>query len=228
MHIGHAPRTGAAKKIQERGFDQIIGMMGEKYSGAAAAASDLDKKGKARETSRGFNRQLRSLGQSADVSRPNLAVELEVSRDLLDKARVPPRFSAAQLMIQMADDQFVVAQVDQEMQQRDGIAAAGNADKVAMGWREIAKQIVGTQLARYVVAASPGKRPTPNAQRPTLNPDVGERRMPARLGRGSLARLLLDVLLERSLRQRLAALQVSPSAPGSACATAHTCAPQKK
>ena len=118
-------------------------MMCEKDPGTTTAAGSLDKKGKARETGRGLNRQFRLLGQSADISRPNLAVELQVSRDRLDKARVPPRFSAAQLMIQMADNQFVVAQVDQEMQQRDGIAAAGNADKIATGWREVANESLG-------------------------------------------------------------------------------------
>ena len=46
-------------------------------------------------------------------------------------------------MIQMADNQFVVAQVDQEMQQRDGIAAAGNADEIATGWREVANESFG-------------------------------------------------------------------------------------
>jgi len=46
-------------------------------------------------------------------------------------------------MIQMADNQFIVAQVDQEMQQRDGIAAAGNADEVATGWREVANESLG-------------------------------------------------------------------------------------
>ena len=115
-------------------------MMREKDPGTTTAAGDLDKKSKARETGRGLNRQLRSLGQSADISRPNLAVEPKVSRDFLDKARVPPRFSAAQLMIQMANNEFIVAQVDQEMQQRDGIAAAGNADEVATGWREVANE----------------------------------------------------------------------------------------
>ena len=40
----------------------------------------------------------------------------------------------------MADDQFVVAYFDQQMQQRYGIAAAGNADKIATGWREIANE----------------------------------------------------------------------------------------
>ena len=82
-------------------------MMCEKDPGATAAAGDFDKKSKAREPGRGLNRQLRSLGQSADISRPNLAVELKVSRDFLDKAGVAPRLSAAQLMIQMADNQFL-------------------------------------------------------------------------------------------------------------------------
>jgi hypothetical protein len=108
-------------------------MMCEKDPGTTTAAGDLDKKGKAREPGRGLNRQFRLPGQSADISRPNLAVELEVSCDFLHKTRVPPRFVAAQLMIQMADNQFVVVQVDQEMQQCDGIAAAGNADEIATG-----------------------------------------------------------------------------------------------
>jgi hypothetical protein len=115
-------------------------MMCEKDPGTTTAAGGLDKKSKAREPGRGLNRQFRLLGQSADISRPNLAVELQVSRDLLDKAGVSPRFSAAQLMIQMADNEFIVAQVDQEMKQRDGIAAAGNADKIATGWREVANK----------------------------------------------------------------------------------------
>jgi hypothetical protein len=87
-HRRHAPGTGAAKKIQERGFNQIIGMMSEKYSGAAAAASDLDEKSKARETRRRFNRQLRSLGQSTNVIRPNLAIELEVARDFFNETGI--------------------------------------------------------------------------------------------------------------------------------------------
>ena len=38
-------------------------------------------------------------------------------------------------MIQMADDQFLVTKIDQPVQQRDGIAPAGNADQVAgAGW----------------------------------------------------------------------------------------------
>ena len=63
-------------------------MMSEKYSGAALTASDLDEKCQARETRRRFNRQLRSLGQSADISRPNLAVEREVARNFFDETGI--------------------------------------------------------------------------------------------------------------------------------------------
>ena len=34
-------------------------------------------------------------------------------------------------MIEMTDDQFFVAKIDKLMQQRDGIAAAGDADEIA-------------------------------------------------------------------------------------------------
>ena len=67
-------------------------------------------------------------------------------------------------MIQMADDQFIVAQVDQVMQQRDGIAAAGNADEIATGWREVAnKSLAFNQRATLL------RLHQANVQRPTLN-----------------------------------------------------------
>ena len=139
-HRGHASRAGSAKKIQQRGFDQIISMMSEKDPAATAVAGDLDKKSKARETAGGLNRQLRSPGQSADISRPNLAVQFKIARDLLDKAGIAARGRAAQLMIKMANDEILVVVRNEQMQQRDGIAAARNADEVAVGWREVAQE----------------------------------------------------------------------------------------
>ena len=44
-------------------------------------------------------------------------------------------------MIKVADDEILVVIHDEQMQQRYGIAPAGNADEVAIGWREIAKQL---------------------------------------------------------------------------------------
>ena len=117
--------------------------MSEKDPGATAAAGDLDKKSKARETGRGLNRQFRSLGQSADISRPNLAIQLKVARYFLDKAGVAARGRAPQLMIKMADDKIFVAARNEQMQQRDGIAAAGNADEIALGWRKVAQELLG-------------------------------------------------------------------------------------
>ena len=46
-------------------------------------------------------------------------------------------------MIKMADDQFLVAKINQEIQKRDGIAAAGNADEVAIGGREVVEESFG-------------------------------------------------------------------------------------
>ena len=63
-------------------------MMCEKDPGTTTAAGDLDKKSKAREPGRGLNRQFRLLGQSVDISRPNLAIELEVARDFFDETGI--------------------------------------------------------------------------------------------------------------------------------------------
>ena len=88
-------------------------------------------------------RSPRSLGQSADISRPNLAVEPKVAGDFFDKSGIAARCSPAQLMIKMADDQFLVAKINQEIQKRDGIAATGNADEVAAGRRKVAEESFG-------------------------------------------------------------------------------------
>jgi hypothetical protein len=44
-------------------------------------------------------------------------------------------------MIKVADDEILVVIRDEQMQQRYGIAPAGNANEVATGWREIAEEL---------------------------------------------------------------------------------------
>ena len=41
------------------------------------------------------------------------------------------------MMIQMANNQFLVAEIDEPVQQRDGIAPTGDADEITRIWRRL-------------------------------------------------------------------------------------------
>ena len=43
----------------------------------------------------------------------------------------------------MANDQILVTEIDQRMQECDGVATAGDPDEVAITWRERASEIFG-------------------------------------------------------------------------------------
>lgn len=64
-------------------------------------------------------------------------------------------------MIEVADDQSLVTQIDKEMEQRDRIAPAGNADKIALGWRKFGNKF-GINVQR---AVAPNKRSTAGPER---------------------------------------------------------------
>ena len=64
-------------------------------------------------------------------------------------------------MIEVADDQSLVTQIDKEMEQRDRIAPAGNADKIALGWRKFGNKF-GINMQR---AVAPNKRSTAGPER---------------------------------------------------------------
>src|SRR5918996_1290464 len=75
--------------------------------------------------------------------------------EFFDKARIGITRPATQLMIQVADDQSAITSMDQPVEQRDGIASAGNADQVARVGRETAKQLrINLNPIHFVVASN--------------------------------------------------------------------------
>lgn len=54
--------------------------------------------------------------------------------------RVGVARSAAQLMIQVADDQALVTKIDKLVEQGDGIATTGDTDEVAFVRRKVAQK----------------------------------------------------------------------------------------
>ena len=59
----------------------------------------------------------------------------------LDKTRVRVALLAAQSVIEMTNTELPIAAIDQQMEQHDGIASAGNADKVFLVWWKLAKNL---------------------------------------------------------------------------------------
>ena len=84
-------------------------------------------------------------------------------------------------MIKVADDEILVAIRDEQMQQRDGIAPAGNADEVAIGWREIAKEPfwLNQRVALLRLHRPNVQRSTLNVQRSKYSVLSGEHRLAA-------------------------------------------------
>ena len=112
-------------------------MMREKNRAAASAFRDLREKFVARLARRGFDRHLLFRGQRTNVGRLDGKIDIVFGGEFFDETRIGRGRSAAQLMIQMADDQIFVAKIDKRMQERDGIAAAGDADEIARLGREM-------------------------------------------------------------------------------------------
>src|SRR5215217_4276024 len=83
-------------------------------------------------TGRSFNRHVLSVRERANVRRANLKIGLVFRCKFFDKLRVGIARSSSQLMIQVANDQPFVTETNQPVQQRDGIASAGNTNEVTM------------------------------------------------------------------------------------------------
>ena|ERR1700730_3497447 len=88
-------------------------------------------------TRRGFDRALFFLRERSNLYRGELEIDVISPREFLHKPRIGVAGSSAQLMIQMANDQFLVTETDQPVQQRDRIAPAGDADEIARFRRKI-------------------------------------------------------------------------------------------
>src|SRR6266403_4572311 len=95
------------------------------------ALCGLGEKRVARLTCRGFDRDLFFLRKRSNLCRAKFKIHLIFCSEFFYKSRIGFAGSSAQLMIQMANDQFRITETDQPVEQRDGIAPAGDADEIA-------------------------------------------------------------------------------------------------
>ena len=83
--------------------------MSEENSWATPPFADLGKEGQSLLTRGGFDRLLPPLGQSFDLSRPELEFQPLPLREALDKTRIPLPRPPAKAMFKMADDEAAIA-----------------------------------------------------------------------------------------------------------------------
>src|SRR4029077_21122657 len=163
-HRRKAGAAGATKQIDQKRFDQIVGVMRDEDCPALLAPCDFSKECVARFTRGSFDRHLLLLPERADVGRaefkfkatdrcrasaslargrswhaeplPNNFLVVALYQPFY-KLRIGIARSSAQSMIQVANDKSFVTQADQPVQQRDGITPAGNTDQIGSVWGKV-------------------------------------------------------------------------------------------
>src|SRR5205823_8039183 len=140
-HRGETGETRPAKKIEQKRLDQIVGVMSEKNRLTAPLLRRFRKERITRFTRGGFDRHLSVVSDRADIRRSYFKIDIVFRGEFFDKARIGPGRPAAQLMVEMADDQLAVIDIDNRIQQHDRVAPAGNPDEIARTGRESAQQI---------------------------------------------------------------------------------------
>ena len=93
--------------------------MCEKDCVTASLFRDFCKELIARLTRGSFDRHLLFSRDRSDVRGSDFEIDIVFRREFFDKARVGIARASAQLVIQMADDQFLVTKTDERIQQRD-------------------------------------------------------------------------------------------------------------
>jgi hypothetical protein len=108
---------------------------------ATSTPPDTREKFVTRHAPRRFHRLFRGASQCANIGLIELERTVKPGGQTFDELRIGCARAAAQLMIEMADDETPVARIDELMQQGDRITAAGNADEVRAARRKLPENL---------------------------------------------------------------------------------------
>jgi hypothetical protein len=140
-HSAEAGRPSAAKQIHQESLNKIICVMAKEDRLATPAPRNARKKFVTGRASRCFDRLFRRAGQRAHIGLADLELTVKPGGQTFDELRIGFAGTAAQLMIEMANDEAPVARIDELMQQCDRITAAGNADEVRAARRKVPENL---------------------------------------------------------------------------------------
>lgn len=131
-HRPQARCTRSAKEMEQKRLDLIISVMGENKRGTSLLGRGLFKEGVALKAGCRFDGGALFQSTSGYVGTTCDVAELMVCGKLLDKPGVGRTGFPPKLMIEMANDQVAIAKIQQEMQQRDGVAPPRDTDQKAL------------------------------------------------------------------------------------------------
>jgi hypothetical protein len=125
--------------VSENGFGLIIGGVGYGDSGGVAAGDKLIEKGVPRAAPGVFEVSSVSFGVGGDIGAPGVEGEGVFRGEGGDKFLVGVGSSAAELMIEVGDredDTEFGAELQQQVEKRDGIGSRGDGDSYAIAGLE--------------------------------------------------------------------------------------------
>ena len=112
-------------------------MMRQQHLAAAMLGGAVGEKRMPCMTRGGFHRLAGFFHPLADVAAADLTGQFEFFRQRFDKARIATGGPAAQLMVEVADDQIMKSRINQQVKHRDRIRAAGNTDQITRAPRSV-------------------------------------------------------------------------------------------
>jgi hypothetical protein len=111
--------------------------MAKKKRAASPTSRDAAEKIVTRHPSRRFHRLLGTASQCGNAGSINLEVAVKLRGQTFDKSRVGCARTATQPMVEMADNEPPITQLDEPMKQRDRIPATGHANEVPLIGRKL-------------------------------------------------------------------------------------------
>ena len=118
-HCAKTGRSGAAQQIQEKRFDQIVGMMPDKDCVATMTSRHRCEKLVARIAPGRLDRHFLFRRQGADIHGSHDEIAAKLDCNVVDEFRVGLTRAPSQPMVEMAQNEAGIAQLDELMQKRD-------------------------------------------------------------------------------------------------------------
>jgi len=114
-----AGRPGTTEQVDQKSFDQIVGVMAEKNNSRTLLFCHLRKKFIASFPRGGFDRDFLFCRERSHIRGSDFKIDIVIGRQFFHEAGIRVARSATELMIEMADNQFSIAAFVQPVQQRN-------------------------------------------------------------------------------------------------------------
>jgi|ERR1051325_1291138 hypothetical protein len=138
-HPRETSNSAPTKQIDKERLDKIIRVMTEKDCVTTPAPRDFREELVPRCATSGLGRNLFLSCEGGNIHGIQFKLKAASLSEFLDETSISGAFSAAQPMIEMADDEPLVAAINKLMKQSHRIATAGDANQIFFLRRKLPK-----------------------------------------------------------------------------------------